>query len=231
MSLTYHDVLDDAALMAAENAGAFADFLDRETGGGSDREKVDWERRQITFLPRLVKREEVVVPMHLMAMVAGDPAVAVWAWSRPEFADQPIARLSERVRDFGRAQQIAQFADESHPVADDPAEHARALGAAACLVTGMPVAHVVTNGETRMVLVLDPATFVPPVPSRASLAALLESAQQRGLVRDPRRAVQGYAQVRGLPHRWGEGFGTLSLQLSDGEALVRFDDRGGMQLA
>ena len=135
------------------------------------------------------------------------------------------------MRDFGRAQQIVQFADESHPVGDDADEHARELGAAACLVTGMPVAHVVTTGDLRMVLVLDPAAFVPPVPSRASLASLLDTAQAQGLVRDPRRALQGYAQVRGLPHRWAEGFGALSVQLADGEVVVAFDDQGGMRIA
>ncbi|MGA4507500.1 DUF6882 domain-containing protein [Propionibacteriaceae bacterium G1746] len=231
MALTYENVLDDSILLHLENHLAFADFIDAQTGGGSDQAKVDLDRRQITFLPRLVKRNEVVVPMHIAAVVQADPAVARWAWAMPEYAEKPISILSSRVRDFGTGQGIAQLAEAEHPVPDGQvATHPLALAAVACRITGMPTAHLVPAGTAQVVLLLDPAGFMPPAPTVASVTALVGNATGTGLVSDARRAVQGYAQGRGISYQWGEGFGSLQLAVQDGTVTVAFGEDGAPQV-
>lgn len=229
MSLTFEHVLDDSLLLFLENWAAFAAWIDKETGGGSGQVKLDLTMRQITFLPRLVKRNEVVVPVHLMATVLARGEVQ-WAWANPEFAEKPVSQLSTRVRDFGQQQQIATFADPSHavPGGDEQlrAAHPIALAATCCRITGMPVAHLMPVKDQQVVLALDPAGFLPPVPTRDGLVDLLQNSQATGLVQDGRRAVQGYAQARGLGYQWGEGFGHLDLQLPEGSVRVTFDEQG-----
>lgn len=228
MSLTFENVLDDSILLFLENHRAFADFINAEIDGGSEQVKVDLDRRQITFLPRLVKRNEVVVTMHVAAIVQADPAVATWAWAQPEYADKPISVMSSRVRDFGRAEQISTLAEPQHPLPEgtNEAMHAVALAATACRITGMPTAHMVPAGAAQLVLLLDPANFVPPRPSVATLPDLVAGSTGTGLVHDGRRAVQGYAQARGLAYQWTEGFGALQLRLPDGQLTIGFDPAG-----
>lgn len=228
MSLTFDNVLDDSILLFLENHRAFADFINREIDGGSEQVKVDLDRRQITFLPRLVKRPEVVVTMHVAAIVKAEPAVAEWAWGLDDYADKPISVMSSRVRDFGQGQGIATFAEARHPLPElsNPAMHAIALAATACRITGMPTAHLVPGGGAQVVLLLDPANFMPPVPSVTTLPDLITSSTGTGLVTDGRRAVQGYAQGRGLGYQWTEGFGSLQIALPDGTITVGFDERG-----
>ncbi|MGD8213723.1 DUF6882 domain-containing protein [Aestuariimicrobium sp. Y1814] len=228
MSLTFENVLDDSILLFLENHQAFGDFINREIDGGSEQVKVDLDRRQITFLPRLVKRPEVVVTMHVAAIVRAEPAVAQWAWSLDEYADKPISVMSSRVRDFGQGQGISTFAEPSHalPEGQNPAMHAIALAATGCRITGMPTAHLVPGAGAQVVLLLDPANFVPPMPTVAGVGALLENSAGTGLVSDGRRAVQGYAQARGLAYQWTEGFGALQMRLPDGAVTVGFDESG-----
>lgn len=228
MSLTFDNVLDDSILLFLENHQAFADFINAEIDGGSEQVKVDLDRRQITFLPRLVKRPEVVVTMHVAAIVRADPAVAEWAWALEDYADKPISIMSSRVRDFGQGQGIEMLAEASHalPEGQNPAMHAIALAATACRITGMPTAHMVPGGNAQVVLLLDPANFVPPAPTVAGIGSLVTSSTETGLVSDGRRAVQGYAQARALPYQWTEGFGALQMRTSDGEVTVAFDEAG-----
>lgn len=228
MSLTFENVLDDSILLFLENHHAFAEFIATEIDGGSDQVKVDLDRRQITYLPRLVKRPEVVVTMHVAAIVKAEPAVAQWAWALPDHADKPISVMSSRVRDFGQAQGIATFAAAEHalPEGSNPAMHAIALAATACRITGMPTAHMVSGGGAQVVLLLDPANFVPPMPSVTTLPDLVARSTGTGLVSDGRRAVQGYAQSRGLGYQWTEGFGALQIALPDGSVTVGFDSQG-----
>lgn len=226
MSLTLENVLDDSALLFLENRAAFADWIHQQTGGGSDRQKVDLARRQVTYLPKLVKREEVVITAHLVAMIGGDPATTRWAWAVSEVAEQPVAQLSQRLREFGEANQISTFTDPSPSSSRDVMAEATAVAAAACRVTGMPVAHLMEAGDHVVVLILDPANFLAPPPSAAGLDGVLDEARASTLVNDWRRAVQGWAQARGLPYRWADGFGSIDLRLPDGEVAVRFDERG-----
>lgn len=228
MSLTFENVLDDSILLFLENHQAFAAFLDDEIDGGSEQVKVDLDRRQITFLPRLVKRPEVVVTMHVAAIVRAEPAASDWAWGLDDYADKPISVMSSRVRDFGQAEGITTFADASHPLPDgvNPAMHAIALAATACRITGMPTAHMVPGGGAQVVLLLDPANFVPPMPSVMTLPDLVTSSTSTGLVTDGRRALQGYAQGRGLGYQWSDGFGSLQITLPDGSLSVGFDAQG-----
>ena len=231
MSLTYENVLDDSILLFLENHQSFADFINDQIDGGSEQTKIDIERRQVTFLPRLVKRPEVVVTMHVAAIV--EPTVATWAWSLDEYAGKPISVMSSRVRDFGQQQGIARFADPGHALTDgvDPAIHAVALSATACRITGMPTAHIVPAGTTQVVLLLDPANFLPPAPTVSGAAALVASSVGTGLVSDGRRAVQGYAQGRGIGYQWSEGFGSLQMMLPDGALSVEFDEAGVPRIA
>lgn len=233
MSLTFDNVLDDAIVLYLENFAAFVAFINTETGGGAGQYKVDLDMRQVTYLPKLVKRNEVVVPLHLAATLAAESNDVLWAWANPKFGEAPVARLSSRVREFGQQQGIDRFATDSHPVPEgvDPGMYAIAIAACACRITGMPVAQVLphTNAQElsmQTVLLLDPANFRPPAPSSRAFAGLIGQTMSTGLVSDGRRAVQGYAQARGLPYRWADGFTSIELAMPDGPLQVAFDEQG-----
>lgn len=229
MSLTFENVLDDALLLFLENWAAFHAWIHEQTGGGSGQVKLDLGMRQVTFLPRLVKRNEVVVPAHLAATVSQDEAV--WAWAIPEYSGLPVSTMSARMREFGDSQHIATFTQPEQPIpsrgtAPGPENFALALGATGCRITGMPVAHLMPlNGRTA-VLLLDPAGFYPPTPSREGFLGLIENGRTSGLMQDARRAVQGYAQARGLRYEWGPEFASIRLFFQVGEAQVTFDEKG-----
>lgn len=221
MSLSFADVVDDSMLAYAETQNAFAAWIDQQTGGGSEEQKIDRQRRQVTWLPRLHKREEVVATAHYIGAVLD--GVAHWAWADPELADTPFVRLSERIRGFGESNQIAELTSPTFPCAP------WVMAGVACRVTEMPASHMAPRDGGVDVFVVDPAGFAVPPLARDAFATLEQgSLAADGFVNDHRRAVQGWAQARRMPHRWADPgtWRVFDIGFPEGPLFTHFDEQG-----
>jgi hypothetical protein len=231
--LSFADVQDDSILVYLENHGAFQAWITEQTGGGSDQVTVDLEKQQITFVPKLHKRQEVVARIHLLGSVASQPRSALWAWANPNFADSPVIQMSSRVRDFGAARDIPELTTAELPIPPDEgdsdriASFATTMAAVSCRITDIPTAHIMTGGSTRVVMLVDAAGFIPPPPSGLVFPRILMTAvSAHGWVHDHRRAVQGYAQARQLPYTWEPNFSALNIGFPEGNVRVAFTAAG-----
>lgn len=231
--LTINDVLDDSILVYVEDHGAFVDWITQQTGGGSEQMTLDLPRQQITYVPKLHKRDEVVARIHLLGSVADSPRSALWAWANPQFTDSPVAAMSQRIREFGESRGIPELATGEIPVPDDEpgtdrlAEFATRMAAVSCRISGIPTAQIMAGGGTRVVMLVDAAGFTPAPPSGLRFPRILMSAiSAPGWVHDHRRAVQGYAQARNLPYGWEPNFTALNIGFPEGNVRVAFDQQG-----
>ncbi|OYO01836.1 DUF6882 domain-containing protein [Enemella evansiae] len=230
--LTFADVMDDSILVYVEDHQAFLDWLEQQTGGGVGQTGVDLAKQQITYQPKLHKRDEVVARVHLLGSIAESPRSALWAWANPAFAEAPVAQMSTRVRDFGAARGIPELTTGELPIADQGGEEALTgwatrMAAVSCRIIGIPTAQVMTTGTTRVVMLVDAAGFTPPAPSGITFPRILTTALQAdGWITDHRRAVQGYAQARNLPYGWEPGFAALNIGFPEGNVRVAFDEQG-----
>lgn len=233
--LSFADVSDDSILVYLEDHNAFQEWITTETGGGSEEISIDVARQQITFIPKFHKRPEVVARIHVIGTVAADPRSALWAWANPSFADTPLAEMSTRVREFGERQGISELTTGEVPIEPDsptgPGDRLNAfaitMAAVACRITGIPSAHVASAADTRVVMLVDAAGFTPARPSGVTFPGIVMNAiSAGGWVHDHRRAVQGYAQARNLPHGWEPSFAAINIGFPEGNVRVAFDPAG-----
>jgi hypothetical protein len=231
--LSFADVMDDSILVYLEDHTAFVNWITEQTGGGSEQMNLDLAKQQITYVPRLHKRPEVVARVHLLGSVAAEPRSAMWAWANPRFAEAPVAQMSRRVRDFGASREIAELSTAELPIPADTdgqdrlADFATTMAAVSCRITGIPTAQVMTGGGTRLVLLVDAAGFTPPRPHGTAFPGVVRTAiSASGWVHDHRRAVQGYAQARNLPYGWEPNFSALNIGFPEGNVRVGFDEQG-----
>lgn len=231
MALTLSDVFDDSIIFCLVNGIAFEQFVETRTGGGAGRTRLDLDRRLLTFEPRLAKREELQLTVHLVARL--EPASehvpnnsVGWAWADPQLGERPVAQMSTRIRDFGQQQQIPSLANSGYGFTGELELEALKVAGAAARITGLPVAHVQPEGGRRSVVLLDPANFHPGPPTPAELTEVVQGAINLGMVHDHRRAVQGFASTMNVPHQWAEGFSRVQLHLPDGVAEFTFDPSG-----
>ena len=230
MALTYENVVDDSILLHFETQKSFSDFVEQQTGGGAENAKVDLAKQQITYVPKFHKREELVVRAHLLASIATEPHSVMWAWANEHFAGQSISRLSERIRGFGENNGIAELTTGERELGGvDPEQAARQIAAIGCRITGMPAAHIASAGGTVVVFAIDPAGFALGQPDAHSFPeVVLGPIHQGGWVHDTRRAVQGYAQARNIPHGWAEGFTGIQLTFPQGPVTIDFSPEGSI---
>jgi len=229
MALTYENVVDDSILLHFEAQAQFQEFIDEQTGGGAGDMKVDLSKNQITFIPKLHKRNDLVCTAHLIGSVAADPHSVMWGWHNPQFAGEHVTRLSERIRDFGENNGVPQLTQGEYDLDDsaDVRHVANQIAAMASRITGMPISYIVNAGSTAVVLTLDPVGFALPTPSFVTFPRVcLAPIQEGGWVFDHRRAVQGYAQARNIPHGWAPNFTGIQLRFPDGVVTVDFDEQG-----
>lgn len=232
--LSFADVTDDSMLVYLEDHGAFVDWITERTGGGSEQMSVDLEKQQITYLPRLHKRDEVVAPIHLLGSVADDLRSGMWAWANEHVRDLPAARMVQRVREFGESRGVPELTLPEIPIPPDDAgdgdrlaTFANTMAAVSCRIIGIPAAQILTGGGIRLVMLVDAAGFTPPRPSGITFPGILTHAiSAAGWVHDHRRATQGYAQARNLPYGWEPNFTALNIGFPEGNVRVAFDDRG-----
>lgn len=231
--LSFADVLDDSILVYLEDHSAFQNWIAEQTGGGSEEMSVDLAKQQITYVPRLHKRPEVVARVHLLGSVATEPRSALWAWANPAFADKPMTEMCTRVREFGEARGIAELTTGELPIPPDAGEsdqvsaYATRMAAASCRITGIPTSQIINRGTSRVVMLVDAAGFVPARPSGIAFPRIFTTAiSVAGYVHDQRRAAQGYAQARNLPYSWEPGFSALNIGFPEGNVRMAFGDQG-----
>ncbi|MDO5500680.1 MAG: hypothetical protein Q4F67_13470 [Propionibacteriaceae bacterium] len=231
--LSFADVMDDSILVYVEDHSAFVDWITEQTGGGADDISVDLAKQQITFRPKLHKRDEVVAPIHLLGSVASQPRSAMWAWANEHVKDMPVARMAQRVRDFGEARGVLELTTGEVVIPEDDQDSERlatfavTMAAVSCRIIGIPTAHIITGDGIRLVMLVDAAGFTPPRPSGLTFPRILTSAiSAPGWVHDHRRATQGYAQARNLPYGWEPNFTALNIGFPEGNVRVGFDDQG-----
>lgn len=231
--LSFTDVVDDSILVYVEDHERFVEWITKRTGGGSEEMSVDLHRQQITYRPKLHKREEVVAPIHLLGSVAAEPRSAMWAWANDHVKDLPAARMVERVREFGASRGVSELTSPEIPAPADTdggdglATIATTMAAVSCRITGIPTAQIITGGGIRLVMLVDAAGFTPATPSGLTFPRILTSAiNAAGWVHDPRRATQSYAQARQLPYGWEPNFAALNIGFPEGNVRVGFDGQG-----
>lgn len=231
--LSFTDVLDDSILVFLEDHSAFQDWIAEQTGGGSEEMSVDLAKQQITYVPKLHKRPEVVARVHLLGSVAAEPRSALWAWANPAFADRPTSEMSTRVREFGQAREIAELTtgellvppDEGD--ADQLTAYATRMAAVSCRITGIPTSQIINRGTSRVVMLVDAAGFLPARPSGIAFPRIFTTAiSVPGYVHDQRRAAQGYAQARTLPYSWEPNFSALNIGFPEGNIRLAFGEQG-----
>lgn len=225
--------MDDSILVYVEDHGRFLEWINERTGGGSDDQSVDLHKQQITYRPKLHKRDEVVAPIHLLGSVAAEPRSAMWAWANEHVKDLPVARMVERVREFGASRGVAELTMPEISIPPDPegadglATVATTMAAVSCRITGIPTAQIISGGGIRLVMLVDAAGFAPAAPSGVTFPRILTSAiNAPDWVHDHRRATQGYAQARSLPYGWEPDFVALNIGFPEGNVRVAFDQSG-----
>lgn len=227
MSLSFADVVDDSMLAYVETQMAFSDWITQQTGGGSDEQKVDRPRRQVTWVPKLHKRDEVVATAHWVARVHGEDVR--WAWADPDAAGTPFVRLAERLRAFGEQNQIPELAAETTRA------QAFVVAGVATRITEIPATHMAPSPDGGVdVFVVDPAGFtLPPLGPDALVRIATSTFAADGVVHDQRRAIQGWALARRMPHRWADPgtFRTFDIGFPAGPTLFHFDDAGRLENA
>lgn len=231
--LSFTDVLDDSILVYLEDHSAFQDWIAEQTGGGSEEMSVDLAKQQITYIPKLHKRPEVVARIHLLGSVAAEPRSALWAWANPAFADRPMTEMSTRVRDFGEARGIPELTTGELPVpaeggdSDQLTAYATRMAAVSCRITGIPTSQVINRGSSRVVMLVDAAGFTPARASGIVFPRIFTTAiSVSGYVHDQRRAAQGYAQARNLPYGWEPNFSALNIGFPEGNVRLAFSEQG-----
>lgn len=231
--LTFADVVDDSIVVFFEDQSAFADWIVQKTGGGSDKVSVDLAKQQITFAPKLHKRDEVVARVHLIGSVASQPRSSLWAWANPQFADHPVSQMSARIRQFGENSEIAELTTGELPIPENVGDGVDQLGMAAtkmaavsCRISGIPTAQISGGEQQRVIMLVDAAGFFPSRPSGVTFPRMLMGPISAGWVTDHRRATQGYAQARGLGYGWGENFASITIGFPEGPVTVAFDESG-----
>ncbi|MDO5681505.1 MAG: hypothetical protein Q4G46_01580 [Propionibacteriaceae bacterium] len=231
--LSFANVMDDSILVYVEDHERFVDWITERTGGGSDQMSVDLHKQQITYRPKLHKRDEVVAPIHLLGSVASEPRSAMWAWANEHVKELPAARMVERVRSFGESRGVTELTTPEISIAPDAdgidglATTATTMAAVSCRITGIPTAQIITGDGIRLVMLVDAPGFPPARPSGLSFPRILTNAiSAPGWVHEHRRATQGYAQARNLPYGWEPNFSALNIGFPEGNVRVAFDEAG-----
>lgn len=178
----------------------------------------DANRATLTFSgPGL---EPLEARAHFVGSAAPGPNTWLWAWQNLNGYPEQAIGLAGRVRQLGQQYGVDELTRAEIPLTADLPER---LVVAAKYLTGVyshysgPVA-----GGTRALLLMEHPRFVLPAPTKLGTLGSIGEALATGLVVDHVRAVESYAQVRGVPLR-RVAPDAVELALADGPGLVRFD--------
>lgn len=221
-SLTFTDLLDDAALFSLEHQIHLEEVLAEHSW------HVDLQQERFEFTG---SRTLTCTGFHLLGSAAPGPGSWLWAWANPSGFPPAVAAASARLRDFGRQHGIPELASAEVPFSalpgapTEPHLAAGLLTEAAKAVTGHWTSY---NGDagggTRAAFLVEHPDFHLPPPEPARVMRVIQQALAGLRLTDHRRVLHSYAGKRGL----GAEFDRDQARLSGPgfEALVDFDEYG-----
>ncbi|MFB4275346.1 DUF6882 domain-containing protein [Nonomuraea sp. MTCD27] len=221
-SLTFPNLLDDAALLSLEHQLHLEEVL------GDHSWHVDLQRQHFEFTG---DRTITCTGLHLLGSAAPGPGTWLWAWANQSGFPPAVAATSARLRDFGRQYGIQELASPEVPFSalpgspEEPHLVAALLTEAAKAVTGHWTSY---NGDagggTRAAFLVEHPGFRLPPPEPARVMRVIQQAIMGLTLTDHRRALHSYAVKRGL----GAEFGSDQARLTGPgfEAVADFDVYG-----
>ncbi|NJP89017.1 hypothetical protein HCN51_06055 [Nonomuraea sp. FMUSA5-5] len=222
-SLTFTDLLDDAALLSLEHQVHLEEVL----GGHSW--QVDLQQPRFDFA--CATRTITCTAFHLLGSAAPGPGTWLWAWANPSGFPEAVVAASARLRDFGLQYGIQELASAEVPFGALPGAPTEAhlaaglLTEAAKAVTGRWTSY---NGDagggTRAAFLVEHPDFRLPPPEPARVMRVIQQALAGLRLTDHRRALHSYAVKRGLGADFAGEQGRIT---GPGfEAVVEFDGYG-----
>ncbi|MFC4006994.1 DUF6882 domain-containing protein [Nonomuraea purpurea] len=195
-SLTFANLLDDAALLSLEHQLHLEEVLDEHSW------HVDLQQQRFEFTGA---RTITCTTFHLLGSAAPGPGSWLWAWANPSGFPDPVVAASTTLRDFGRQHGIAELASAEVPFSalpGSPSEPHLAAGLmteAAKAVTGLWTSY---NGDagggTRAAFLVEHPDFRLPPPEPARVMRVIQQALLGLTLTDHRRVLHGYAARRGF---------------------------------
>jgi hypothetical protein len=222
----FTDLIDDAALLSLEHQIHLSEVV------GEHSWQVDLKRPEFSFSG---KNPRTCTRFHLLGSAAPGPRSWLWAWANPNpagFHPDAVA-LSESLRDWGRQQGIALFAEPEVPFDDLPWEPADPNEAAGILIemvktlTGTWTHYTgPAGGGTRVAFLVEHPDFVLPAPDPARVMRIIEQGLAELRLTDHRRALYGYAVRRGMAAEFSDDRALLTMTGPQFTAEVEFDEHG-----
>lgn len=165
-------------------------------------------------------------PVQLVGTAAPGPRTWLWGWANPGQHPERVLTAVSAARALGERLDVPELVQAEVPFDIEPAEDEPRAGyelgwsmsIAARLASGTWFGYSAdVGGGTRVWLLLEGLLFDPPSVPR--MMQVFSAGLQTIEVRDHRRAVTSWAQLRGVP--W-DG---RTMTLSDGTLSVDFDDQ------
>ncbi|TMR96218.1 DUF6882 domain-containing protein [Nonomuraea basaltis] len=223
-SLTFTNLLDDAALLSLEHQLHLEEVLADHSWNA------DLQEQRFEFTG---SRTITCTRFHLLGSAAPGPRSWLWAWANPSGFPDSLVAASATLRDFGQRHGIAELGSPEVPfdaLPGSPAEPHLAAGLlteAAKAVTGHWTSY---NGDagggTRVAFLVEHPEFRLPPPEPTRVMRVIQQAIAGLSLRDHRRALHSYAVKRQLGAEFGPDHATLSLTGPGLEAAVDFDASG-----
>ncbi|MEV0612923.1 DUF6882 domain-containing protein [Nonomuraea sp. NPDC050404] len=195
-SLTFANLLDDAALLSLEHQVHLEEVLADHAW------HVDLRQQHFEFTG---SRTITCTAFHLLGSAAPGPGTWLWAWANPTGFPEAVVAASARLRDFGRQYGIEELASAEVPfgaLPGSPAEPHLAAGLlteAAKAVTGHWTSYTGdAGGGTRAAFLVEHPDFQLPPPEPARVMRVIQQALAGLPLTDHRRALHSYAAKRGL---------------------------------
>ncbi|MEV5889195.1 DUF6882 domain-containing protein [Nonomuraea fuscirosea] len=221
-SLTFTNLLDDAALISLEHQLHLEEVLAEHSW------HVDLQARRFEFTG---VQPRTCTAFHLLGSAAPGPASWLWAWANPSGFPAEVAATAARLRDFGLQHGIQELASAEVPFSalpgspTEPHLVAGLMTEAAKAVTGHWTSY---NGDagggTRAAFLVEHPDFRLPPIEPVRVMRVMQQALAGLRLSDHRRVLYSYAKHRGL----GVKFEGDQVRLSGPglSAVVDFDHLG-----
>ncbi|MFD6949668.1 MULTISPECIES: DUF6882 domain-containing protein [unclassified Nocardiopsis] len=216
------DILDDAAILSLEHQIHLSEVV------GEHDWRVDLQNPVFEFTG---ERSLTCERFHLLGSAAPGPGSWMWAWANPSGFPAELTGFSARVRDLGHQYGIAELSDPEVPfdalphASGEPVMAAAVLAEAAKVLTGSWTSYTGdAGGGTRVAFLIEHPAFLLPPPSPARTMRLLHQSLAELPLSDHRRALHGYAAMRGLDPVFDAEGRRLSFGARDFGVTVDFDD-------
>lgn len=218
---TLSDVLDDGAFISTERQRRLADVVGAH-GPYGDRWDVDLSRGVLTFSGRDGTLE---TPAHLVGSAAPGPGTWMWGWRNVNGVPDAVVARSARVRELGERFGIAELIEAEVRLRGEPRQDAVEYAVVAGLVNdGLPHYTADVGSGTVVAFLVEEPRAALPAPSCVTASTVIGETLMGGAVRDQRRALTAYAELRGFGLE--QNAAGYVLTATDGRLAVAIDDAG-----